>query len=148
MKKLHFKNRKKQAGVSMIEIMIGLAIIAIIASIAVPNLMSRLDQAKVSATKAEMASIVTALNMYKLDNGHYPSTSQGLKALVERPSGTPAANNWAQEGYLRKLPKDKWNNDFLYIAPGSNGPFDIISYGADGIDGGESYNADIYSSEL
>lgn len=148
MKKLHFKNRKKQAGFSMIEIMIGLAIIAIIASIAVPNLMSRLDQAKVSATKAEMASIVTALNMYKLDNGHYPSTSQGLKALVERPTGTPAANNWAQEGYLRKLPKDKWNNDFLYIAPGSNGPFDIISYGADGIDGGESYNADIYSSEL
>lgn len=148
MKKLHFKNRKKQAGFSMIEIMIGLAIIAIIASIAVPNLMSRLGQAKVSATKAEMASIVTALNMYKLDNGHYPSTSQGLKALVERPSGTPAANNWAQEGYLRKLPKDKWNNDFLYIAPGSNGPFDIISYGADGIDGGESYNADIYSSEL
>ncbi|MCV2401455.1 type II secretion system major pseudopilin GspG [Marinomonas sp. C2222] len=148
MKKTRFAGRKKQAGFGLLEVLITVAILSIIATLAAPTLFSRGDTAKVAATKAQISSIVTALSMYKLDNQVFPSTNQGLDALVEKPSGYPQANNWSSDGYMRKLPKDGWGNDFLYISPGSTGPFEIISYGSDGVSGGEDTAADILSSEL
>lgn len=146
--KLGFTKHTKQAGFGLIEVMVAIAIIAIISSVVGPSLFSRSDKAKVVATKSQMANLSTALSMYNLDNQSFPSTNQGLDALVTEPSGYPEAKNWAQGGYMSKLPKDSWGNDFIYIMPGSNAPFEIISYGSDGVDGGENTAADILSSDL
>lgn len=134
---------KKQAGFTLIEVMVVVAILAILAAVVVPNLMDNPDKARVVKAKADIQTLEAALDMYKLDNFNYPSTDQGLESLVSAPSGEPAAPNWRAGGYIKSLPKDPWGRDYLYLSPGSHGAVDIYSLGADGQDGGEGVNADL-----
>jgi general secretion pathway protein G len=135
-----------QRGFTLIEIMVVVVIIGVLGAIVVPQFMSRPDQAKVTAAKIDIQAIATALEMYRLDNTHYPSTQQGLEALVKRPSGLPAARNWNPQGYLKSMPVDPWNTPYQYRYPGVqsvDGTYDLYSLGADGISGGEGHGADI-----
>ncbi|EPJ8783322.1 type II secretion system major pseudopilin GspG [Pseudomonas aeruginosa] len=134
----------KQQGFTLIEIMVVVVILGVLAALVVPQIMSRPDQAKVTAAQSDIKAIAMALDIYKLDNHGYPSTQQGLEALVSKPSGTPPARNWNPDGYLKHLPVDPWGNPYQYIVPGSQGSaYDLFSYGADGRSGGEGLNADI-----
>lgn len=123
--------------------MVVVVILGILAALVVPQVMSRPDQAKVTVVRGDINAIAAALDMYKLDNGTYPSTQQGLEALVEKPSGNPQPRNWNQDGYLKRLPVDPWGNAYLYLAPGTKGAFDLYSLGADGKEGGSDMSADI-----
>lgn len=135
-------------GFTLIEIMVVVVIISVLIGLVAPNIMGRVDEAKVTAAKADIATMSQALDMYRIDNGHYPTTEQGLQALVSKPSGSPEPKNWNSSGYMKKkeLPKDPWSNDYQYIRY-PDGRFDILSYGADGQEGGEEYDADISSGE-
>lgn len=135
---------RRASGFSFIELMVAVAIIAILAAIVAPRVIGRLDDAAQTKARADIRAISTALSMYRLDNFAYPSTEQGLQALVARPGGEPPAPNWRAGGYLQGgLPKDPWGRDYLYLAPGRNGDFDVYTLGADGRPGGEAANADI-----
>ena len=136
---------KKQSGFTLIELMVVLVILGIIMGLVVPNVVGRGDEARVDAAKADIKTIEQQLELYRLHNSHYPSTDQGLEALVSKPSGSPEAKNW-RGPYLKKLPKDPWDNEYGYINDG--GTPEVISYGADGTDGGEGINQDISSKEL
>ena len=133
----------KQQGFTLIEIMVVLVIIGIIAMLVVPNVLSRPDDARVTVTKADIQAISNALEIYKLDNYTYPTTLQGLDALVKKPAGTPEPKNWKAGGYLKSVPADPWGNPYQYASPGINAPYDLLSYGADGKAGGDGYNKDI-----
>lgn len=133
----------RQSGFTLIEIMVVIAILAILGAAVVPNLLGNVDKARITRTKTDIASLVSALELYKIDNFNYPSTDQGLQALVEKPLGDPEAANWQDGGYVKKLPKDGWEREFVYVSPGSGGDFDIVSYGADGAEGGTGNDADI-----
>jgi len=113
----------------------------------VPNLMDKGEQAKVTAAKADIATIMQSLNLYKLDNSRYPTTEQGLQALVSKPTSGPTANGWKTGGYLPKLPKDPWGNPYQFLSPGVHGEVDVFSLGADGQPGGTGNDADIGSWE-
>lgn len=132
--------RKQQSGFTLIEIMVVVAILAILGATVVPLIMDRPNEARVVKAKQDIRAIEAALDLYKLDNFNYPSTDQGLESLVSAPED---AQNWKDGGYLKKLPKDPWGRDYLYLSPGENGAIDIYSLGADGADGGDSFNADI-----
>ena len=137
---------KGQRGFTLIEIMVVVVIIGVLGAIVVPQFMSRPDQAKVTAAKTDIQAIATSLEMYRLDNAYYPSTQQGLEALIHRPTGTPAARNWNTQGYLKSLPVDPWGTPYQYLNPGvraANGGYDLYSLGADGVTGGEGHAADI-----
>lgn len=134
-----------QAGFTMIEIMVVVAILGILAALIVPNVTGRDDKARVQVAKSDIKSISSAVELYKLDNFKYPSTDQGLEALVTQPSDAP---NWAEGGYLKKLPQDPWQREYIYLSPGQSGPYDLISLGADGQDGGEGVNADITLGDI
>ncbi|MFC5695108.1 type II secretion system major pseudopilin GspG [Pseudomonas sp. GCM10022186] len=123
--------------------MVVVVILGILAALVVPQVMNRPDQAKVTVAKGDIKAIGAALDMYKLDNFAYPSTQQGLEALVSRPSGNPPAKNWNKDGYLKKLPVDPWGNPYQYLSPGSKGTYDLYSLGADGKEGGSDNDADI-----
>ena len=138
----------KQSGFTLIEIMVVVVILGILAALVVPQVMNRPDQAKVTVAKGDIKAIAAALDMYKLDNFNYPSTQQGLNALVEKPSGSPQPRNWNRDGYLKRVPKDPWGNDYQYLSPGTQGPFDLYSLGADGKQGGNDLNADIGNWDL
>lgn len=125
----------RQSGFTLIEIMVVVVIIAILASIIVPNVVGRAEEARIAKTKADIRTLESALAMYRLDNGHYPSTDQGLEALVKRPSGDPPAPNWRQGGYVKTLPKDPWGNAYQYLSPGQHGEYDVWSNGPDGVSG-------------
>lgn len=135
----------RQTGFTLIEIMVVVVIISVLIGLVAPNILGRVDEARVTAARADIATLEQALEMYKLDNHRYPSTEQGLQALIEQPSGSPEPKNWNPSGYLKKgkLPVDPWGNDYQYLSPGSVGPFDIYSLGADGSEGGEGYDADV-----
>ena len=135
-------NSKKQAqgGFTLLEIMVVVAIIGLLAAMIVPNVIGQGESAKVQIAKTDMSRIVQQLHMFKFDNGHYPSTEEGLKALVERPNNV---KKWPEGGYLSSIPKDPWGNPYVYISPGVNGPFDLSSLGADGAEGGTGNDADI-----
>ena len=139
--------RNTQKGFTLIEIMVVVVIIGVLAALIVPSVLGRADEARVTAAKTDLQAIANALDLYKLDNYDYPSTDQGLDALVSRPSGQPEALNWNPDGYLKKLPNDPWKRDYIYISPGTHGAFDLYSLGADGREGGEGYAADILSWE-
>ncbi len=141
-------NDRKQRGFTLIEIMVVVVILGILAALVVPQVMNRPDQAKVTVAKGDIKAIGAALDMYKLDNYSYPSTQQGLEALVEKPSGNPQAKNWNRDGYLKRVPKDPWGNEYQYLSPGTEGPYDLYSYGADGKQGGSELNADIGNWDL
>ena len=133
-----------QRGFTLIEIMVVVVIIGVLGAIVVPQFMSRPDQAKVTAARTDIQAISTALEMYRLDTFSYPSTQQGLEALVTRPSGTPLARNWNPQGYLKSLPVDPWGTPYQYLNPGSHSAgYDLFSFGADGVQGGEGFATDI-----
>lgn len=136
-----------QHGLTLLEMIVVLTIIAIVAALIVPNVIGRPDQARVTMAGADLRTVSSALEMYRLDNGRYPSTEQGLTALVERPATSPVPDNWHAEGYLDQVPLDPWGNAYLYRTPGETGRFDLVSYGADGEPGGEGYDADITSRD-
>lgn len=130
-------------GFSLIEIMVVLVILAILATIVVPKFFGEVDKARVTKAKTDVQALSTALNLYKLHNFTYPSTDQGLQALLTKPAGTPDAPNWQTGGYIQELPKDPWGRDYQYLAPGQHGEFDVYSMGADGQLGGEGFNAEV-----
>ena len=133
-----------QRGFTLIEIMVVVVIIGVLGAIVVPQFMSRPDQAKVTAARTDIQAISTALEMYRLDTFNYPSTQQGLEALVTRPSGTPLARNWNPQGYLKSLPIDPWGTPYQYLNPGTHSAgYDLFSFGADGVQGGEGFATDI-----
>jgi general secretion pathway protein G len=145
------KNKhRKQAGFTLIELMVVVVIIAILAGLIIPRFMGETDKAKQAKAKMQIESLESALKMYKLDNGSYPTTEQGLKALVEAPTVGNLPKNWRQGGYLEKgkVPKDPWGNEFVYVSPGSHGDFDLSSLGADGEPGGEEFDKDINNWEI
>jgi general secretion pathway protein G len=137
-----------QAGFTLIEVMIVIVIMGIMASLIVPKIMGRPDEARIVASKQDIASILQALKLYKLDNQRLPSTEQGLQALITKPSAPPVPSNWKSDGYLDRLPKDPWGNPYQYLSPGLNGDIDVFSFGSDGAIGGEGNDADIGSWNL
>ncbi|WP_448117933.1 type II secretion system major pseudopilin GspG [Pseudomonas serbica] len=140
------RHRTSQHGFTLIEIMVVVVIIGILGAIVVPQFMSRPDQAKVTAARVDLQAIGTALEMYRLDNFHYPSTQQGLEALSKRPSGVPTPRSWNPQGYLKSLPVDPWGTPYQYLNPGvksDDGGYDLYSLGSDGVTGGEGHAAEI-----
>lgn len=133
----------KMGGFTLIEIMVVVVILGILAAIIVPKIMDRPDQARITKARQDIRTLQNALNLYKLDNYNYPSTDQGLNALIKLPSGSPEAKNWKSGGYIERLPKDPWKNDYQYLNPGVHGDIDIYSLGADGQPGGDGLNTDI-----
>ncbi len=137
---------KKSAGFTLIEILVVVVIIGILGAVIVPNLLGRPDQARVTAAQGDVRSLANALDVYRLDNYQYPSTDQGLEALVTRPNGFPEPKNYNQDGYVQKLKSDPWGSPYVYERDGSN--FLLFSLGADGAEGGEGLNADIRFADL
>ncbi|MGJ7610281.1 MULTISPECIES: type II secretion system major pseudopilin GspG [unclassified Variovorax] len=145
LEKKHLPARPQQ-GFTLIEIMVVLVIMGVLAALIVPNLMGRPDQARATAARQDVGAVMQALKLYRLDNGEYPSASQGLKALVEKPTAGKVPSNW--RSYLERLPSDPWGKPYQYLNPGTNGEIDVFSLGADGEPGGEKANADIGSWQL
>jgi len=137
-----------QRGFTLIEIMVVVVILGILAALVVPKVMSRPDEARIVAAKQDIQALGQALKLYRLDNQRYPTSEQGLQALVQKPTTAPLPPNWKPGGYLDRLPQDPWKHDYLYLNPGLHGEIDILSYGADGASGGEGNDADIGSWSL
>lgn len=135
--------RRKHSGFTLIEIMVVMVILGLLVAIVAPNIMGRSDQAKVTVAETQLSNIANALDLYRLDNSHYPSTQQGLEALVSKPSGSPEPRNWNPDGYLKNVPEDPWGSEYQYVSPGTEGPYDLYSYGSDGQEGGDGDAADI-----
>jgi len=139
---------KRQSGFTLIEIMVVVVILAVLGALVVPKILENVDKARVTRAASDIRAIQTALDLYRLDNFKYPTTEQGLQALVTQPTD-PTITNYRAGGYLPSLPKDPWGNPYQYVSPGANGrDYDIISYGRDGKPGGEGYDADISTSTL
>ena len=130
-------------GFTLIEVMVVVVILGILAAVVVPRVMSRPDEARVVKAQQDLRAIAAALDLYKLDNFSYPTTDQGLEALVERPPGLPAGARWREEGYLSAVPRDPWGAPYRYLSPGRRGPLDLYSLGADGAVGGAGFAADL-----
>jgi general secretion pathway protein G len=141
-------NIKNQKGFTLIEILVVVFIIGLLATIILPKIMGRQEEAQRTKATADIKNIQTALDLFKLDNGFYPATEQGLEALVKKPETGRIPEKWKEGGYLNKAPKDPWGKPYVYLSPGSHGDYDLISFGADGEAGGEGKNADIESWNL
>ena len=137
---------QRHIGMTLIEIMMVVVIIGILVAVIVPNVIGYDDDARMAAQQMEIRTIGQALEMYRLDNGSYPSTDQGLDALVSKPSGFPEPRKWGPDPYLRKYPLDQWDNDYVYISEGRS--YRLVSLGADGAEGGEGVDADISSADI
>ena len=137
-----------QKGFTLIEVMVVILILGILAALIVPKIMSRPDEARRVAARQDIGSIMQALKLYRLDNQTYPTTEQGLQALVQKPTTPPIPANWKANGYLERLPPDPWGNPYQYLNPGLHGKIDVYSLGADGAPGGKGNDADIGSWEL
>lgn len=135
-------------GFTLLEVMVVVVILGILAALVVPRIVSRPDEARTIAAKQDIASLMQALKLYRLDNRSYPSTEQGLQALVARPATAPLPANWKSGGYLERLPRDPWGNPYQYLNPGLHGEIDVFSFGADGAAGGEGNDADVGSWNL
>ena len=135
----------RDAGFSLLELMVVVVILSILALVVVPRVIDRPDQARVARAQSDIAAISSAVNLYRLDNFRYPSTEQGLQALVTKPTSEPVPPNWATNGYMDRLPVDPWGQPYQYLEPGVHGDFDVFSYGADGAPGGTGIDADIGS---
>ena len=135
-------------GFTLIEVLVVIVILGILAALVVPRILERPDEARVIAAKSDIAAIMQALKLYRLDNGRYPTTDQGLAALVSRPTLPPLPPNWKPNGYLERLPQDPWHNPYQYLSPGLHGEVDVFSFGADGQPGGTGVDADIGSWDL
>ena len=139
---------RSQRGFTLIEILVVVVILGILATVIVPRVMGRPEEARRTKAAVDMKGLETALNLYKLDNGTYPSTEQGLEALANKPTGGEIPKNYKKGGYLKKVQKDPWGNPYLYLSPGAHGDYDLMSYGPDGEQGGEDEDADINSWEI
>lgn len=137
---------RKQSGFTLIEIMVVVVILGILGALIVPNVMGRPDQARIEAAKNDIRAISTALEMYRMDNGNYPSSDQGLDALVNEPSGYPEARRWNPDGYLQKVPSDPWDEPYLYVNDSNS--YDVYSFGRDRKEGGDGYDGDLRYSEF
>lgn len=135
--------RRSNHGFTLIEVMVVVVILGILAAIVVPKVMDRPDTARIAKARQDVRAMESALNLYKLDNYNYPSTDQGLQALVRKPAGSPEPRNWKTGGYLDRLPKDPWGNEYQYLSPGVHGDVDIFSLGADARPGGDGAAADV-----
>lgn len=139
--------RASEAGFTLMELMVVIVILGILAAIVVPQFMSEPHKARVVQARLQMENFTTALKRFHLDNGYYPTSEQGLQALKEKPGIGRVPKNYPKEGYMQKIPKDPWDNDYVYISPGLHGPFDLMSYGADGEEGGQDDDQDITNWE-
>lgn len=137
--------RLDRRGFTLIEIMVVVVILGLLAALVVPKLIGRTEEAKRTQAAVQMKNVEQALELFKLDNGFYPATDQGFQALVTIPEAGRIPKNYRKGGYLDRVPKDPWGNDYIYISPGTHGDYDITSYGADGVPGGESEDADVNS---
>ena len=137
---------RKMTGFTLIEIMVVVVILGILGALIVPNIIGRPDEARVAAAATDIQAIGNALELYRLDNGHYPSTEQGIEALVNQPTGYPAPRRWNPDGYLKKVPVDPWGEPYKFVSEGR--AMDVYSYGADQKEGGEGVDADIALSKL
>ena len=137
-----------QRGFTLLEVMVVVVILGILAALVVPKIISRPDEARVIAAKQDIASLMQALKLYRLDNQRYPTTEQGLQALLTKPTAAPIPPNWKEGGYIERLPKDPWGGSYQYLYPGVQSEIDVFSYGADGAPGGEANDADIGSWNL
>jgi general secretion pathway protein G len=148
--KLFIHKKNCQAGFTLIELMVVIIILGVLAGMIIPRVMGRPDEARQAKAKIQMTALESALKLYKLDNGYYPTTEQGLNALVEAPSIGNIPQNWREGGYLEKgkVPKDPWGNEFIYVSPGSHSDFDLICLGKDGEAGGEGVEQDINNWEI
>ena len=146
LQKLKYDNR----GFTLIELMVVIVILGILAMYVAPKIMSRPGEARQVKARLDIQNLENALKLYKLDNGIYPTTEQGLLALVEQPETGTVPKKWKRGGYLEKgrVPKDPWGNDFVYLSPGLKSDFDIISYGLDGVPGGEEENKDVNNWDI
>jgi general secretion pathway protein G len=146
LQKLRYDNR----GFTLIELMVVIIILGVLAMYVAPKIMGRPGEARQVKARLDIQNLETALKLYKLDTGMYPTTDQGLQALVEKPETGNVPKKWKDGGYLEKsrVPKDPWGNEFIYLSPGLKGDFDIISYGLDGVPGGEKENMDINNWEI
>ncbi len=141
---------RNNRGFTLIEIMVVIVILALLAALVGPKIIGRSDDAKIADAKVQIRNIETALKLYKLDNSVFPTTEQGLQALVTKPTIGAIPKNYKAEGYLesKSVPKDPWGNDYVYLSPGANGDYDLCSYGADGAKGGEGKAADICNWDM
>ncbi|ASP18933.1 type II secretion system protein G [Antarctobacter heliothermus] len=137
--------RAADAGFSLLELMVVVVILSILALVIVPRVIDRPDQARAARAQSDIAAVQAAINLYRLDNFRYPTTDQGLEALVTRPSTEPVPQNWASGGYMDRVPQDPWGRPYQYLQPGVHGDFDVFTYGADGVPGGTGADADIGS---
>lgn len=148
MQKHNLTLTNKQTGFTLIEVMIVIVILGILGALIVPNILGRGGQARVAAAKSDINSLSSALEIYYLDNRHYPTTEQGIESLTSKPNGEPEPENWNTGGYIKKLPNDPWGNPYIYISPGQESDFELYSLGGDKKDGGEGENADIFYKDL
>jgi general secretion pathway protein G len=139
------RTTRRHAGFTLIEIMVVVVIMGVLAALLVPRLMGRTDDARILAAKQDIATLMQALKLYRLDNQRYPTTEQGLQALIARPTNGPQPANWKTGGYIDRLNKDPWGNPYQYASPGTRNEVDIFSFGADGQSGGTGNDADIGS---
>lgn len=135
--------RSAEEGFSLLELMVVVVIMSILALVIVPRVIDRPDQARIARVQSDLAVLQNALQLYKLDNLRYPTTEQGLSALVERPTRGPEPANWAEGGYIDRLPSDPWGGEYQYLSPGVNGEVDVFTFGADGVTGGDGIDADL-----
>ena len=137
------RHRAHESGFTLMEMLVVLVVIALIAAVAIPQIMGMLENAKTRAARIQLETVSQALKVYNLDNDGYPTTEQGLRALVEPPAGLSRPDRYRQGGYIRRLPEDPWGNPYQYANPGRQGRYDVYSFGADGAPGGEGDGADI-----
>lgn len=135
--------RSKVVGFTLVEVMVVVVILGILAAIVVPRIMERPDEARAIKAQQDIRVIASALDLYRLDNFTYPTTDQGLDALVKKPMDLDPGTRWKDGGYLEKLPTDPWGREYLYLFPGQHATFDLYTYGADGVPGGDGINTDI-----
>lgn len=141
-------NKRKQQGFTLLEVMVVLVIIGLLIAVVAPNVLDNQDKAMVQKARADIATLEQSLEMYRLDNFSYPTTAQGLNALVSKPTVAPEPRNYRENAYIRRLPTDPWGNAYQYRSPGEKGRIDIFSFGADGREGGTGLNADIGNWDL